>query len=244
MAITFPATGNDQSIVTGTNPAVPAPPVNTADGDLLVAWVISRTGITSAPAAWGSPLVSFTTNGTFAAYALAVPTASALPGSWSWTLASTRNDVIIQRVPGTNLAVPPTAGGTSGAGTDQGNGTTYSGNLPMQLPGVTAPDAWMALVGSFFIGDGNGPSSDLVPGATLLATATTTTAGPGRSSSGIYGAVASGATGTITCANDWPGSPTGQDGILVALTALAAASALPAQPVISPSLAAIQAACW
>lgn len=235
MPVSFPVTASDQSISAGVNPAVLAPPVNTADGDLLIAWVIARTGITSAPAAWGSPLVSFTTNGTFAAYALAVPTASALPANWTWTLASTRNDVIITRVPGTNLSVPPTAGGTCGAGTDQGNGTTYSGALPMQLPGVTAAGGWMACVGSFFIGDGSGPSTDLVPGGTLLATATTTTAGPGRSSSGIYGAVATGATGTIVCLNDWPGSPTGQDGVLLALTAASGGTSHPAAAALTGS---------
>jgi hypothetical protein len=221
VTISFPATSGDHSVTAEANPLVIAPPANVANGDLLVAWVIARTGISSAPGSW-TALQSFTTNGTFAAYSLKVPTASALPANWTWTPASARASVIIQRVTGTDLTASVTVGGTCGAGTDAGFGTTYSSFLPMQLPGITPPDAWAACVGTFFTGDANTPSADLVPGGTLLATATTTSAGAGRSSSGIYGAVAAGPTGTIVCANDWPGAPGGQDGILLGFTAVRA----------------------
>lgn len=234
--VAFPSASGDWGYFSG---ATVTPPANTADGDVLIAWGISRNGWTTEPSGW-TKVASWVTNGTFTAYSLPVPSAAAVSAGWTWAGANSRWSVLIFRVTGASLATPVSAaGGTSGAGSDAGFGTGYDGALPMQLPGVTHGGAWAALVGTFFTGDGSVPASDFVPGATRIGTGATPTSPNGRSSSGYYAATGSaGSTGTITTANDWPTSPTGQDGILIALNPATTPHSASASLTVAPSLSA------
>lgn len=228
MTIGFPSAAGDSSNDGGTFTV--HPPSNTVNGDLLIATAIIRNGWTTQPA--GLPnLVTWTgANGTFSIYALAVPLASALPSGWAWTASSGRGSMSMIRVTGADMTTPvPQVGTTSSAGSDTGGSAGSNTALPLVLPGVTMAGGALAFVGSFFVGDTNAPSADFVPGFTQRSTLTTPAAGVGRSAQGVYVATGTGVTGDITTANDWPGAPAGQDGILIAI---AAASA----PVVSHGL--------
>lgn len=212
MAIGIPGTASDYSITTS---APLPPPANTADGDVLIAAVIDRNsgGITP-PGTWTTLISAFGgSNGDGIIQYLPVPSAASLPSTWTWAGTSPRFDVIIFRVTGMNVSSP-----VFEAGTPVTAGSDGPGALPMVLPGITAGGGAMAMIFSFFTDQAI--SADFVPGFSLLATSTTPSAGPGRSSLGVFSALITGPTGNITTANDWPGGGVnGQDGVLIGFQA-------------------------
>jgi len=218
MSVAFPTTASDFSTVASTATIILNKPANTADGDVLIAVISNRSGlVTTAPGGW-TKLVEFSSNGDWAVYVLSVPTASSLASSWEWDVATARATGILFRVTGCNVTSPISQTGTPiTAGSDNG-----ANPVPMTIPGVTAQGGFVAMAGTYWAE--TVPTADLVPGASLIATATTPSAGAGRSALGVYGGVATGATGDITINSDWAVS--GQDGVLIGLQSLAA----PASP--------------
>lgn len=229
MSISFPGTANDTSVASASTSLVAAPPVNVANGDVLIATVICRNagGITP-PGTWTTLLSSFTgTNGDGLVQYLAVPSAGGLPGSWTWTTNTGRASVIVIRVVGMNVSSPVFQVGTPVAAGSDGPGA-----IPMILPGITAGGGVMAGCFTFF--SDQGIPSDFVPGFAQLAAVTTPTAGVGRSSLGVAAEVITGATGDITTANDITGGATGQDGVLIGFQA--ASGPAPSGPAYTASM--------
>lgn len=221
MTVAFPSAAGDVTVVASTATLTAAPPLNTADGDVLVAVASTRTGSVTAPSGWTSVVATFGTDGFAVVHVLPVPTASALPASWTWTAGSARSTLIIARATGVSLSSP-----VSQAGTPASAGTDAPGALPLVLPGVTAGGGVLGTVFTYFTE--TAPPSAYVPGLSLIATASTPAAGAGRSAIGLYAAAATGATGTVTCAatSTWAsGAATGQSGVLVGLTAAAGSHA-------------------
>jgi hypothetical protein len=219
MAVSFPATASDVTVVQGLATMAGAPPANTADGDVLVAVASTRTGAVTPPAGWTSVAPLFGVDGGAVVHVLPVPATGSLPGSWTWSAGSARSSLIIARVAGASLASPVSQAGTPGSG-----GTDSPNGLPLVLPGVTAGGGVLAFVFTYFTA--TAPPTAYVPGMTQLAVATT--AGSNRSGTGLWGMTATGATGDVTCADTstWAsGAATGQSGVLVGIAAASAPAA-------------------
>jgi hypothetical protein len=210
--LAFPSTTNDVTLASGASSTMTmAPPVNTANGDLLIAWIIDRSTVTGSPAGWTQD-ASWSTNGVFTVWHLPVPTASSLPSSWGWNVGS-RNAGIIFRVTGTNLTTPVSSVGlSSAAGADSSGAAVYTASLPLQISGVTMTGGGVAFVGCFW--EGAATPSDHVPGFTQIAAQPT---GGGRGGLSVFATTTSGATGTVVCTNDWTSGSDGEDGILMSI---------------------------
>lgn len=121
MSIAFPSTAGDFTFSGDSpSPEIAGKPANTANGDLLIAVTSGRDSPFSAiPSGWTTLIPSFTTSGSVgqaAVHYLAVPDASVLPASWSWSFIETRSSVLIFRVTGVDLTSPfPASGGTATA---------------------------------------------------------------------------------------------------------------------------------
>ena len=76
MGIAFPSSAGDTSTAAGG--LTVSAPANTLNGDLLMFFATNRNGWTSEPSGL-TRLIEWSTNGTFAAYVLAVPDITALP---------------------------------------------------------------------------------------------------------------------------------------------------------------------
>ena len=120
MAIAFPNTSGDFSLGSNSSGFNLSPPTNTANGDLLIAVTSGRDSAitTPIPSGWTAVVTNFQSNGAFGTigetnvYYMTVPTASALPSSWTWDNTEARWSVMILRATGVNLTNPITATGT------------------------------------------------------------------------------------------------------------------------------------
>lgn len=121
-------------------------PANTADGDLLVAFVYFRNsaGTITTPAGWTALGPANTVDETFVAYYKPIPTASAEAATtyvFSSSAGSSRTVGVIFRVTGANLTTPLDAAGVQAA---------HTGTSSLALPEVTAAST-RALLLSFEI---------------------------------------------------------------------------------------------
>ena len=213
MAIAFPSTASDITSSGGTSPVVLNKPANAADGDLLVAVVISRNNVPTAPSGWTLAQGTTSTNGGYGVFSMTVPSASGLASSWSWPIpgGSIRSQGILFRVTGVNLSSPTLQVGTAVSG-----GADGPAAIPMTLPGVSNVNGYMAFLGSFWTE--TVPDNTVITDMTLLATGSTSNAGPGRSALGIW---VSTTAGNISQENtNW--SQPGETGELVSFTPIAA----------------------
>lgn len=119
-------TANDITYGHASSPLVLAKPVNTVDGDVLVAFVATRSDdyTITPPEGWtrigANPEPYSLDDGSMQAFYFRVPTASALPADWAWTTDNSRDLGMIFRVSGVNggsvplLTNPQVSAGTSG----------------------------------------------------------------------------------------------------------------------------------
>lgn len=211
--VTFPATSNDVTqLGTGaSNNLVFTVPTNVANGDVLVAFVMDRTGLTP-PSGW-TQQTKFATLGTFGIWTKAVPDKTLLTSTYTWTGASSgRGGGVMFRVVGANATTPVAQiGAISAAGLNQGDATHFSSSVPLSLAGITSGDATIAFVGSFYVSNPPPPTT-MVPGFTELNAYANANAG-GALAFGVYTDTAR-SSGDLTC-DTWTSTAQNGSGILI-----------------------------
>lgn len=171
-------------------------PSNTADGDLLVAFVYFRNsgGTVTAPSGWTQLGPLNTTNETFAAYSRPIPSAaaeSATTYTWSTSGGSSRANGILFRVTGADLSATPASGALA----------AYTGTSSVSLPAVTTGTASNLLLG-FAINNTSTATQSVMSSASMTTVAevvSTSSASPTATADIWVGAEqlsASGSTGT------------------------------------------------
>lgn len=129
--IGFPGAAGDTSFASLAASLSPGPPPDTANGDLLLAFTSGRAGaFTTADPAWTPVIASFSTAtgiGAGAVFGLPVPSAAALPPSWTFTFPSARSSILIMRATGVNLAAP--YGGQAASFNPSGNASLPVGSV-------------------------------------------------------------------------------------------------------------------
>lgn len=216
------------NVVTGSagsvNNITLAKPSNTADGDVLVAFVSFRNsgGTITAPSGWTALGPLNTTNQTFGAFYKAVPTASAESATsyaFSTSAGSSRVAGAVFRLTGADLSSLSPVGGSL---------AVYTGTASVVLPGISPTKASALLA---FAMNNNGttgtPSVVTAPsGMTTVAQASGDNGTSATMSIGVgFQAVNAGATGDKTATFSPTSSNSG--GFLAALAAIPAANVPP-----------------
>jgi len=155
--IAIPTQAGDISYAQAASPLVLAKPANVVDGDILVAFVATRTAdyTISVPGGWiavgdNTGVGTMDGNGSMMAFYLRVSSAASLPDDWEWVTGSNRDLGMIFRVTGGGSATVPSAyQPPANAGTAVG---IPGGTPPLEMTGLSIPTGGCAilLLGSFW----------------------------------------------------------------------------------------------
>jgi len=157
ITIAIPTQAGDVAYAQAASPLVLAKPANTADGDILVAFVATREDdyTISVPGGWiaigsNNGIGTMDGNGSMMAFYLRVSSATSLPDDWQWITGSNRDVGMIFRITGGSTASVPVAyQPPANAGTAVG---APGGIPPLEMTGLSIPTGGCAilLLGSFW----------------------------------------------------------------------------------------------